>query len=37
MNKVKHLMYTGVGMLFTSQIALAEIQAGLDRVDDGLK
>ncbi len=30
-------MYTGVGILCTSHIALAEIQAGLDRVDDGLK
>jgi hypothetical protein len=37
MNKVKHFMYTGVGMFFTSQIAMAEIQSGIEKIDDGLK
>ena len=30
-------MYAGVGMLFTSHVALAEIQSGIEKIDDGLK
>jgi len=37
MNALKRYMYVAVGTLSTAQLALAEIEPGLDRVDDGLK
>ena len=37
MNTLKKYFYTCVGGLATAQTALAEIEPGLDRIDDGLK
>lgn len=37
MNTVKHYFYASVGSLFSARAVLAEIEPGLDRVDDGLK
>ncbi len=37
MNTVKHYAYACVGGLFTARAVLAEIEPGLDKVDDGLK
>jgi len=37
MNALKRYMYVAVGTLTSAQIALGEIEPGLDRVDDGLK
>jgi hypothetical protein len=37
MNTVKHYIYACVGGLFTARAVLAEIEPGLDRIDDGLK
>lgn len=37
MNTVKHYFYACVGGLFSARAVLAEIEPGLDRVDDGLK
>jgi len=37
MNALKRYMYIGIGTLATVHISLAEIEPGLDRIDDGLK
>lgn len=37
MNAVKKSFYTGVAMLAWAHMAIAEIEPGLDRIDDGLK
>ncbi len=37
MNTVKHYFYACVGGLLSARTVLAEIEPGLDRVDDGLK
>ena len=37
MNTAKHYLYACVGGLTAARSAFAEIQPGLDRVDDGLK
>lgn len=37
MNAVKRSLYIGVATLASAQMAIAEIEPGLDRVDDGLK
>ncbi len=37
MNAVKRLMYTGVAVITTVQTSFAEIDPGIDKVDDGLK
>jgi hypothetical protein len=37
MNALKKYMYIGIGTLATAQMTLAEIEPGLDRIDDGLK
>ncbi len=37
MNAVKRSLYIGVAMLGSARMAIAEIEPGLDRVDDGLK
>jgi len=37
MNTVKHYLYACVGGLAVARSAFAEIEPGLDRVDDGLK
>ena len=37
MNAVTRLMYTGVAAISMVHVTLAEIDPGIDRVDDGLK
>lgn len=37
MNALKRYMYVGIGTLATTRMTLAEIEPGLDRIDDGLK
>jgi len=37
MNALKRYMYVGIGTLATARMTLAEIEPGLDRIDDGLK
>jgi hypothetical protein len=37
MNALKRYMYVGIGTLTTARMTLAEIEPGLDRIDDGLK
>lgn len=37
MNTVKHALYACIGGLGALQLAIAEIEPGLERVDDGLK
>lgn len=37
MNALKRYTYFTIGVLSTARMTLAEIEPGLDRIDDGLK